>query len=339
MPNLQTYLLNLCLPLIGWVSLGFFLGRKLPKTSPTYLGKYLFWFGVPISILAFLRRADLSGWVLIAPITAWIAILVGAGFAWMWIDLGLSDERLKSFSRGLVQAGNGEETTSATNSFSLATSEWSRPTQGSFLLAMMVGNTAFLGYPIILGLVGPQHFAWALFFDLLGTTLGVYGLGVAVSAYFGTAHKHQGSVIQALLKTPALWCMGLGLILRTLPFPPLAEEILQGTGWTSVNLALVMIGMQLSQLSALRHIKKALTCLAIKMLLVPLVVGTGLMFFGVTGAPRLVLVLQMAMPPAFATVVFAETFNLDRELAVTTLVLGYPAILFILPIWMWLFGT
>jgi malate permease and related proteins len=41
------------------------------------------------------------------------------------------------------------------------------------------------------------------------------------------------------------------------------------------------------------------------MLLVPLVVGKGLMFFGVTGAPRLVMVLQMAMPPAFATLVIA----------------------------------
>jgi len=35
--------------------LGFILGGKLPKVVPVYLGQFLFWIGVPISIVAFLR--------------------------------------------------------------------------------------------------------------------------------------------------------------------------------------------------------------------------------------------------------------------------------------------
>jgi len=98
-----------------------------------------------------------------------------------------------------------------------------------------------------------------------------------------------------------------------------------------------LIGMKLSQLSSLRNLQQALTCLSIKMLLVPLVVGTGLMFFGVTGSPRLVLVLQMAMPPAFATLVITEAYNLDRDLTITALAFGYVGFLFTLPVWIWLF--
>jgi len=74
-------LLQLYVPLLALVLLGFILGKKLPKTIPLYLGKFLFWIGVPISIVAFLRRADLSGAIWITPIVAWGSIFLGAGLA------------------------------------------------------------------------------------------------------------------------------------------------------------------------------------------------------------------------------------------------------------------
>ncbi len=49
--------------------------------------------------------------------------------------------------------------------------------------------------------------------------------------------------------------------------------------------------------------------------------------------------LQMAMPPAFATLVLAETYNLDRDLAVTAIAIGSTALLFTLPIWLLLFSN
>jgi predicted permease len=45
----------------------------------------------------------------------------------------------------------------------------------------------------------------------------------------------------------------------------------------------------------------------------------------------------MAMPPALATLVIAETFHLDRDLAVTALAMGIIVLLFTLPLWLWLF--
>lgn len=73
------------------------------------------------------------------------------------------------------------------------------------------------------------------------------------------------------------------------------------------------------------------------MLLVPLVIGSILPLFGLTGEPARVMVLQTAMPPAFATLVVAETFELDRDLAVTAVAGGTIALLFTLPLWLWLF--
>ncbi|NJN58970.1 MAG: AEC family transporter, partial [Leptolyngbyaceae cyanobacterium SL_5_9] len=43
-------------------------------------------------------------------------------------------------------------------------------------------------------------------------------------------------------------------------------------------------------------------------------------------------------PPAFATLVIAEAYNLDRELTVTALAVGSLGLLLMLPMWLWLFS-
>ena len=202
----------------------------------------------------------------------------------------------------------------------------------------MVGNTGYIGYPVALAVVGTKYFAWALFYDLLGSTLGAYGLGVILAARFGKGVNNSRQLAQAILINPALWSFGLGLVFRQIPLPHLAELSLQKLGWMVVSLALVLIGMRLQKLNSWHSLPKASISLAIKMLLVPLILGSILSLFGITGAPRLVIVLQMAMPPAFATLVIAEAYDLDRDLAVTALAIGTIGLLFTLPIWLSLFS-
>ncbi len=310
MDSLSSQLLELYLKLVSGVLLGLFLGRKLPKTVADSLGQFLFWIGVPISIVAFLRHADLSGSIWLAPAIAWIAILLGAVFAWVWM----------------------------TNEGSQGSPGWSKPAQGSFLLASMIGNTGYLGFPITLAIVGEKYFGWAVFYDLLGSTLGAYGLGVLLAAHFGAQAKSQWHLTLALLKNPALWSLGAGLWFRLYPLPALAEATLKGLGWGMIAISLVLIGMRLSQINSWQRLPTALVSQGIKMLLVPLLLGAGISRLGITGTFQLAIVLQMAMPPAFATLVLAEAYNLDRELAVTALAVGSSGLLLTLPVWLLLFG-
>ena len=309
----MTQILEIYVPLVVLILFGLILGSKLPKAIPAYLGQFLFWTGVPISIVAFLRQADLSGPIWIAPAIAWVAILLGAFLAWAWINW-------HAYLKKTVPT-------------------WRLPTQGSFLLAAMVGNTGYLGYPVTLAVVGTQYFAWALFYDLLGTTLGAYGLGVVLAARFGSGVQSHRQLAQAILINPALWSFGFGLLLRQIPFPRLVELSLHRLAWTMVALSLVLIGMRLSQLNSWHSLPRASISLGIKMLLVPLILGSSLSLFGLTGSTRLVIVLQMAMPPAFATLVIAEAYNLDRDLAVTALAVGSLGLLVTLPVWLWLFRS
>lgn len=318
MSNLAIKLLQLYLPLVGGVVLGWLIGRILPKDVPATLGKFLFWVGVPIGIVPFVRHADLSGPIWIAPLVAWAAIFLGAASAIAFIALELHRVRL----------------TSPTAVPPLAR----KPTQGSFLLASMVGNTGYVGYPVILAIAGQKYFGWALFYDLLGTMFGAYGLGVIMAARFGSNKSNGAHLTRTMLTNPALWSFALALASRDLPLPAPVELGLQKAAWATIGLSLVLIGMRLGQLSSWRGLPHVWIALAIKMLLVPLILGYGLQFLGLSGTTRLAIVLQMAMPPAFATLILGETFHLDRDLTVAALAIGSIGFLFMLPLWLWLFG-
>lgn len=317
MPSFALQLLKLYAPLVGWVGTGWILGRILPPVIPNRLGKFLFWIGVPLSIIGFLRQADLSGPVWIAPIVAWAGILLGLAGVWLWLQW-----QVKWRPTATHHSAHPLQHTS---------------TRGSLLLAGMVGNTGYLGFPIILSLVGVPYFGWAIFYDMGGTMFGAYGLGALLASRYGRGGGSVRALSSALLINPTLWSFPVGILLQPLALPTWLDRLLQGGAWTSLCLALLLIGMRLSQLSTWKHFRWVSISLAIKMLVVPLVLGILLTLFGLQGAPRLVMVLQMSMPPAFATLVLAEAFDLDREMTVTALAVGTVSLLLLLPLWLWLF--
>ncbi len=302
-------LLELYLKLCGLVLIGLLLGRRLPNVVPIRLGQFLFWIGVPIGIVGFLRKADLSGAIWIAPVFSYAAMLLGAFFAWAGI-------KWQSYFTNTVPKS---------------------PTQGSFILSAMVGNTGFLGYPIILAVHGTKYFAWALFYDLLGSLFGAWVLGIAIAAYFGGSATSLLQNTKVILINPALWSFGFGLLFRQVEISPFAEFVLEKLAWSGVALSLILMGMRLGKLNYWKNLRPAGISLAIKMLLVPLILGSTLKFLGLTGTPAKIILLQMAMPPAFAILILAETFNLDSDLAVATVSIGTVALLATLPMWLWLF--
>ena len=289
--------------------MGFTLGRKFPVIISTYLGQILFWVGVPISIVTFLRRAELSGEVWIAPIIAYLAVCLGT-------ILVLIVVKAKTY-------------------FTQTTLQ--KSTLGSFILTSIIGNTGYLGFPITLSLVGDSYFAWALFYDLLGNFFAAYGLGVLIGARFSGLTQEPWQRFKVILINPALWSFGFGLAFRKLAIPDLLELSLNILAIVTISLSVILIGMRLSQLNSWGNLPLVTASLAIKMLLVPLILGSALPMLGITGKAAKVMVLQMAMPPAFATLVIAETFNLDPNLCVSALVLGSTLLLVTLPMWLWLF--
>jgi malate permease and related proteins len=319
-------LLRLYLPIAAGVLVGLALGQilaqiqrsrptatRLHQRVPLALGQFLFWLGIPISIIGFMRRADLSGQIFLAPVVAWAAMLLGLGCSRLWIRAQGKD--------------------------------WPRPTQGSFSLAAMLGNTGYIGYPVVLLLpqLGLSVFGWALFYDALGTLLGSYGLGAILASEFsGRPHPKTQAVwlswLIEVLRNPIILAFGAGLALKAVDLPAGLDAALYGFAWTVVMLSLILMGLRIQQLTSWRHVSRAGIAIAIKMLILPLAVGLGLTVLGVDGAPRLVMVLQAGMPSAFSNLVLAEAYELDRELSVTCVGLSSVGLLLTLPLWLWGFA-
>ena len=286
---------------------------------PRWLGKFLYLIGVPISVVNFICRADLSWDIWLAPITAWTAIVLGLLFANLWTQIHRD--------------------------------QWAIATQSSFTELCLVGNTSFLGFPVALLLpqLGPHYFAWALLYDVLGTFLGAYGLGVIIAARFrfhqtqvgkpAIAPPSLGQIAREVIANPCLMAFFIGLALRPLPFPVWLTNVLNFFAWSVIMMALALIGIRLQQLDSWSNIHTAIGVVAIKMLLVPMVIGMGLTTIGVYGPARLALVLQASMPCAFATLVIAEAYDLDRSLVVTALGLSSLSLIFMIPFWVWGFAT
>jgi malate permease and related proteins len=311
---------------------GWLLGRWSSPKVPTLLGKWLFWIGVPISVFAFVRQIDLSASIWLAPTVAWAAMATSLAIAWSWLRFG--SQRL------------------------------SRQSQGSFLLASTIGNTGYLGYPISLAIAGEATFGWALFYDLLGSLLWGYGIGVMVASYYG--QKEPTNVIRNMFTqvaiNPALWSLVFGLLSRHFIFPAPIEMGLKIVAWGVIFLAIILIGMRLGSLNnsqnhvhdneqinqpinqqvhqqihqkqRSQHLAQVKSSLLIKMLIVPLIFSLILPLLGITKSICLVLVLQIGMPPAFASLIVSETYQLDPDLAVRSLAYGTCLLLLTLPIWL-----
>ncbi|MEO1132347.1 MAG: AEC family transporter [Cyanobacteria bacterium J06639_1] len=306
-------LLKLYIPLIGFVGLGVAAQRMMSdrwrqRIGPQALGRFLYWIGIPISLVGFLRGADLSGAVWAAPACAWGAILLAWGLSRAWL-------RLRD-REGL-----------------------SLPQQGSFQIASMLGNTGYVGYPICLAVGGTTYFAWALFYDILGTAFGSFGLGVWVAGRCGrNSHLSQGQVLKQMLTIPALWGFAVGMATRTVELPIALDSILLGFAWSMVPLSLIAMGMRLAQLRSWQGLQKSWAAISIKILAVPISIGAIAHLLPLPPMGSLLIALQAGMPSAFSTLVLAEEFGLDREMTVAAIAGSSLLVLLTLPIWLLLWG-
>jgi len=297
--------LSVYLPFLAWGVFGWTLGQILPSWVPRRLAQGLFWLGIPLVIFSFLRQADLTGPIWLAGAMA----LLGVSWGLLWTWLGLS-----WWGRKLT-----------------------RPEKGAVLLTGTMGNTGYLGYPIVLALVGPAYLGWAVFYDVVGTLWSVVGGGALASSY-GRGRVDWGLLGRDLALNPILWSFVLTLLTLSWSVAPQLMTGVNTLAHAVIPLALILLGMRLTEPPAAHRVRIALPALVIKTLVMPLgvwLVGRG--WF----SPQvlLVLVLQAAMPPAISTLILTEAYGLDRELTALTIVLGTLGTLLTLPLWLGLVGS
>lgn len=200
---------------------------------------------------------------------------------------------------------------------------WTNGRIGALTLVCGLGNTSFLGFPMIAALRGQEGLALAVVADQLGCFIMLAIGGVLVAVVYGGATAHPKEIAKRVLLFPAFLALVTGVVVGQLGgWPDVANEILHRIGQTLVPLALFSVGLRLRLKLTRDQIGPAAIGLSWKLFLAPLLIyGLGLVT-GATGMVLTIAVLQSAMAPMISAAILADQYHLEPPLANTVLGFG-----------------
>jgi malate permease and related proteins len=200
---------------------------------------------------------------------------------------------------------------------------WSPQRIGCLTLVCGLGNTSFMGYPLVEALHGKAGLSIAVIADQLGCFPMLAAGGIVVASMYSGQGTSVATIVRRLLSFPAFIALVAGVAIGLFGGMPMAlEKTLLQIGATLTPLALFSVGLQF-HLHLRREQLGALTAgIGWKLLLAPLVVyGLGVAA-GVGGLTLTVGVLQAAMAPMISAAILADQYDLEPRLANTVLGAG-----------------
>ncbi|HET6337129.1 MAG TPA: AEC family transporter [Polyangiales bacterium] len=210
-----------------------------------------------------------------------------------------------------------------------------RPVVGALLLCVPLGNTSFIGLPLLSALRGSEAMRYGLLYDQAGSflILSTYGL-VVLARYSGEAPPTAAVLLRRVLTFPPFVALVVALIVAALklPVPEELDSVLSRIGDTLVPLAMFAVGMRL-RLRPPAERAALWSGLAIKMLLFPICTYGVLRALGVSGLPAEVAVLEAAMPPMLTAAALASVAGLAPELCAALAGYGIVLAFVLLPLW------
>ncbi len=289
------------------ISLGVLLGRlrALPEKAPLALNMIALYVCLPALILINAPRITFSSEALVAAVVPWALLLLS-------VALVLVAARIW---------------------------RWERPVVGVLLLVVPLGNTSFLGVPIIRAFFGAPGLPSLIIYDQIGTMiifatygsliLSLYGQGGAVSV--------SGVVRRMLLFPPSL-ALAAGLTFSSWHYPDSLALILQWLAVPLVPIVMTAIGIQL-RMRPSRHLAGPIGVgLGIKMLAAPLAVLLACRLAGMNGMAVGVSVMEAGMPPMVTAGALAVVAGMEAELATALVGIGIVCSFCSLPALYWLMG-
>lgn len=204
------------------------------------------------------------------------------------------------------------------------------------LLCVALGNTGFIGYPMVRALLGEHALPYAVVYDQFGTfvLLSTFGLYV-VARYSGDKPPTLRQIGQRMLKFPPLWALLLGLTVMPEQPPPWIGSALQKLADALLPLVMIAVGLSIRLKLPRDEVKPLAAGLLLKLAVLPAVALPLALLFGMRGQMLQATVLESAMPSMISAGALAIAHQLAPRLAAA--LIGYSILLSLatLPAWMW----
>lgn len=191
-----------------------------------------------------------------------------------------------------------------------------RATVGCLILTTGLGNTSFVGLPLLQALRGPDARGPAIVADQLGTFFTLSITGIIVAAIYSGGKPSAAEIGRRIVRFPPFSALVAAFAIA--PFfqwPPIARDLLQTLANSMTPLALFAVGLQF-RFAVTRHDLKAMGVgLAWKLFVAPIsfALCVGLWFHA--GMETSVAILQTAMAPMITGGIVAQQHGLKPALA------------------------
>jgi len=210
---------------------------------------------------------------------------------------------------------------------------WSRQRVGALILVCGLGNTAYMGYPLIEALHGKPGLALAVVADQIGTFPLLASAGIVVASIYSGRTPPARLIVKRIATFPAFVALVLGILVGLLGgWPELLNGVFAPIGASLTPLALFSVGLQFKFRPGPGQLGAAGWGLGWKLLLAPLSCWLLGAAAGVGGLVLTVGVLQAAMAPMVSAAILADEYELDPTLANTVLGAGTVLSLITIPL-------
>ena len=182
----------------------------------------------------------------------------------------------------------------------------------SVLVTVMIANTAFMGYPVNLGIFGHEGFLRAIFCDI-ATMIIFLILSFAIVLKFGGSTK---TAVKKIAFFPPLWAIFLGISfnLLNIPIGPVLENTIDYLGDGAIPLIMLSLGISID-LEGIKRSKAMIIFTSImKLAFFPLIAFIIVSFLGFVDLQFDVTIIEAAMPSGMLSLILAITYKLDFEL-------------------------
>ena len=219
---------------------------------------------------------------------------------------------------------------------------WSKKLIGCLVLTGGLGNTAFVGFPVIEALYGKQGLETAIIIDQPGTFVVLATLGVLVASYYSRGEASASMIVKKILLFPPFIGFVIAALFNVFQYDFVTElqSVFQKLGSTVTPIALIAVGLQLTFERKSKHWGFLTLGLAFKLFLTPAIFYfVYIIILGKTGLIMDVSIMEAAMAPMITASILASTYGLKPKLSSMMIGFGIPISFLTLAFWYWILQT
>jgi hypothetical protein len=213
---------------------------------------------------------------------------------------------------------------------------WSSSIVGALVMTAGLGNTSFVGFPLIRALYGEGAIPVAVLTDQPGSFLVLSTLGLLAASFFSSGRASFAAVLGRMARFPPMWALIAAVLLRRVEFNGPVESILRLGPKSLVPLALISVGgaLNFDRSHLGRERSPVVLGLLYKLMLAPLTMALLLVVcLHRRGEAVRITLVEAAMGPMITGAIVAVEYGLDAELCSLMVSAGVPLCLITVPLW------